>query len=285
MNAINRTIDTKYLRTFTHVARHRSFTAAAESLYLTQPAVSQHIKKIESTIGARIFDRKDGFMLTSHGKILLEYADQTMFMYERLFKDLAEIDTCKKYSIAISDSFNTDLVEKVVNTFLTYNDTELAITAYSSLDDINTSNYDLVFGSGKLMSDEGKIFPLNRVKYILAYNEYILPDHELPKRVVFCNSLTRREAETLIDSSGVNLSEIKSWLTTSSSRLMSNELKTKNTYVICPSWAVSGKGCYQERLRKELDMYVWCNESAAQKIDQEGLKSLITDIFNENIKK
>ena len=121
MKVSNRSIDVKYLRTFSHVARHRSFTAAAESLYLTQPAVSQHIKKIESKIGATIFDRKGGFGLTRHGKVLLEYVNKTMFMHEKLFEDLEGIDICKQYSIAISDSFNPELVAQVINTFRTSN--------------------------------------------------------------------------------------------------------------------------------------------------------------------
>ncbi|OED59934.1 hypothetical protein A165_23495 [Vibrio tasmaniensis ZS-17] len=54
MKNVNRSIDVKYLRTFSHVAKHKSFTVAAESLFMTQPAVSQHIKKIENTIGAYV---------------------------------------------------------------------------------------------------------------------------------------------------------------------------------------------------------------------------------------
>ncbi len=84
MKTVHRMIDVKYLRTFSQVAKHKSFTAAAESLFMTQPAVSQHIKKIENTIGASIFVRKEGFGLTKHGKVLLEYADQTMSMVKKL---------------------------------------------------------------------------------------------------------------------------------------------------------------------------------------------------------
>lgn len=67
-------IDSKYLLTLIKVAKYRSVTAAAESLFMTQPAVSQQIKKIESTVGVEVFDRRGGFELTHHGKILLEHA-------------------------------------------------------------------------------------------------------------------------------------------------------------------------------------------------------------------
>ena len=101
MKNVNRSIDVKYLRTFSHVAKHKSFTAAAESLFMTQPAVSQHIKKIENTIGASIFDRKEGFLLTKHGKVLLDYADQTMSMYERLFEDLEKVELRDQFNMAL----------------------------------------------------------------------------------------------------------------------------------------------------------------------------------------
>lgn len=46
------------LRTFIEVYRQRSITAAAKSLNLTQPAVSQHIAGLEATVGKPLFERQ-----------------------------------------------------------------------------------------------------------------------------------------------------------------------------------------------------------------------------------
>ena len=46
------------LRTFIEVYRQRSITAAARSLNLTQPAVSQHIAGLEATVGKPLFERQ-----------------------------------------------------------------------------------------------------------------------------------------------------------------------------------------------------------------------------------
>ncbi|TNZ34497.1 LysR family transcriptional regulator, partial [Vibrio parahaemolyticus] len=67
------------------------------------------------------------------------------------------------------------------------------------------------------------VFPLNREQYILACDCAVKPEECYPERIVFCNTLTRRDAEVLLDSSGVDISKVKHWLTTSSSRLMINE--------------------------------------------------------------
>ena len=56
------------LRTFEAAARHRSFTAAALELGTTQPAVSQQLKRLESRLGIRLFDRiYRGIALTEAG--------------------------------------------------------------------------------------------------------------------------------------------------------------------------------------------------------------------------
>lgn len=46
------------LRTFECVARHASFTRAADELCLTQSAVSQQIRHLESLLGQSLFERQ-----------------------------------------------------------------------------------------------------------------------------------------------------------------------------------------------------------------------------------
>ncbi|HEY4354424.1 MAG TPA: LysR substrate-binding domain-containing protein [Acidobacteriaceae bacterium] len=63
---------------FREVARYSSFRRAAEALYITQPAVTQHIKALESEMGTALFDRSSaGVRLTSAGDTLLRFADQS----------------------------------------------------------------------------------------------------------------------------------------------------------------------------------------------------------------
>jgi len=61
------------LRTFEAVARHLSFTQAAEELALTQSAVSHQIRGLEEHLGARVFQRRHrGIELAPDGRTLLE---------------------------------------------------------------------------------------------------------------------------------------------------------------------------------------------------------------------
>jgi len=70
-------LDLYKLKIFAAVVQTGSFSAAAAQLYLTQSAVSQHIKDLESSLGQPLFQRGwRGVTLTSPGEILAQYSRQ-----------------------------------------------------------------------------------------------------------------------------------------------------------------------------------------------------------------
>ena len=75
------------LQVFHAVAKQSSFTKAAETLFMTQPAVTFQIKQLEEHFNSRLFERGHGrITLTPAGDIVLEYA-------ERILALSAELDT------------------------------------------------------------------------------------------------------------------------------------------------------------------------------------------------
>ena len=67
-----RNLDLNLLRVFAVVAEHRSVTQAAERLYLTQPAVSAALRRLNTAVGAPLFVRQGrGLALTARGQRLL----------------------------------------------------------------------------------------------------------------------------------------------------------------------------------------------------------------------
>lgn len=69
-------MDPRRVLTFRAVAHERSFSAAARTLALTQPAVSQQVAALEKEVGARLLDREPGGLrLTRAGEVLLGHAD------------------------------------------------------------------------------------------------------------------------------------------------------------------------------------------------------------------
>lgn len=67
-------INLEYYKIFYYVVQKGSFTLAAEQLCITQPAVSQAIKTLESNLGNKLFVRAaKGVKLTKEGEVLYSY--------------------------------------------------------------------------------------------------------------------------------------------------------------------------------------------------------------------
>ncbi|HEV2813817.1 MAG TPA: LysR family transcriptional regulator [Solirubrobacteraceae bacterium] len=72
-------LDLKLLQSFREVAVRRSFSAAAEALSFTQPAVSQHIARLEKALDAPLLVREPrGVTLTPAGEALLRHAEEIL---------------------------------------------------------------------------------------------------------------------------------------------------------------------------------------------------------------
>jgi len=79
------------LRVFHAVAKNLSFTKAAESLFMTQPAVTFQIKQLEEHFNTRLFDRAQGrISLTPAGAVALEYAERILALDTELDKRIKE---------------------------------------------------------------------------------------------------------------------------------------------------------------------------------------------------
>src|ERR1044072_8427423 len=83
------------LRVFLKVAAERSFSRAAMKLHRTQPAVSQSVRRLEESVGERLFDRatKDA-TLTDAGRLLGDFAERLLRLSEEAelaVKDLRDL--------------------------------------------------------------------------------------------------------------------------------------------------------------------------------------------------
>ncbi|WP_136247524.1 LysR family transcriptional regulator [Halomonas borealis] len=81
-----------WLRTFEASVELGNFTRAAERLDLTQAAVSQHIKHLESRLGPLLLRRSRGLELTPAGHALLDYQREMQAADQRLQQRLAGDD-------------------------------------------------------------------------------------------------------------------------------------------------------------------------------------------------
>ncbi len=84
------------LRAFHHVAVHGGFSRAAEALGLTQPAISDQVRKLEAEYDIRLFDReKKQIRLTEAGRELLEITNRLFEVEARALEYLSETQTLR----------------------------------------------------------------------------------------------------------------------------------------------------------------------------------------------
>jgi DNA-binding transcriptional LysR family regulator len=90
-------VDLELYRVFYTVAKHKHMTKASEELHISQPAISQSIKKLEDQLGGTLFLRSNkGMELTEEGKMFYEYVKGALELINNAeneftsFKDLSK---------------------------------------------------------------------------------------------------------------------------------------------------------------------------------------------------
>lgn len=103
-------MDFDQLETFLEVARHASFSRAAEKRFRTQPAISSQIRALEEEVGAKLFDRSGGKVaLTGAGKVFQQYAEQTLEARKTMLVTVAEMERVPRGEIVVGANEGTCL--------------------------------------------------------------------------------------------------------------------------------------------------------------------------------
>lgn len=98
-------MDFHQLRVFLETAREKSFSRAAENIFLSQPTVSAHIKNLEKEVGTPLFDRSSRDLeLTEAGEILYRYARELLNIKEEALSAIQQETRVVKGHLEIAAS-------------------------------------------------------------------------------------------------------------------------------------------------------------------------------------
>lgn len=93
-------MDIELLKTFLEVSKTRHFGRAAESLYLTQSAVSFRIRQLETQLGTILFARhRNNIRLTAAGERLIPYAESLINTWLQAKKEISHQSLHTEFSI------------------------------------------------------------------------------------------------------------------------------------------------------------------------------------------
>lgn len=102
------------------VYKERSFTKAAQNLYISQPSLSARIKKIEEIIGEPLFDRSTTpLQLTEVGKVYIEAAEEITQIEQRVENYINDLAGLKTGNLAVGAStlFAAYMVPSLITQF------------------------------------------------------------------------------------------------------------------------------------------------------------------------
>ena len=99
-------IPTELLRTLVTVVDHRSFTKAAQSLGVTQPAVSAQIKRLQFLLGYELLDKSaPGVSLTPRGEMVVTHARRMLSINDQITQLNGSLTTEQTIRVAIPGDF------------------------------------------------------------------------------------------------------------------------------------------------------------------------------------
>ena len=113
-------MDIHYLRMFNIMASELNYSKAANTLYITQPAVSMQIRKLENDLGFRLFDKIGKHLyLNENGKILYEYTKKIFALIEEAENSLYSRNNIVKGTVDIgaSNTPGTYVLPKILGEF------------------------------------------------------------------------------------------------------------------------------------------------------------------------
>ncbi len=108
------------LKIFYAVAQKKSFTLAARELFLTQPAVTIQIQKLEADFETKLFDRVGKkIFLTESGKTLYSYAERILALLDQAEEALIDVKGLKsgKLTIGASATVGSYYLPKIFEVF------------------------------------------------------------------------------------------------------------------------------------------------------------------------
>lgn len=109
-------LDVQSLRSFIKVSETKSFTRAAEALSLTQPAISQQIKRLEDLLGVELFARENRqVFLTVEGERLFGYAKDIVICNDKIGRLFEVVEKREIIVMGMPEHFCEGVLPKIIS--------------------------------------------------------------------------------------------------------------------------------------------------------------------------
>lgn len=178
-------IDLELYKIFYIVAKHKHMTRASEELHISQPAISQSIKKLEDQLDGTLFIRSNkGMELTNEGKMFYDYVKGALELINNAENEFTSFKDLSKGEIKIGASTTLTkilLMDTLKKFHKDYPNIEINITndlTSNLIIDLNKGKLDFViFNEGNIKETNIKVERLCELKQGFIYNPNFYKDN------------------------------------------------------------------------------------------------------------
>ena len=178
-------VDLELYRVFYTVAKHKHMTKASEELHISQPAISQSIKKLEDQLGGTLFLRSNkGMELTEEGKMFFEYVKGALELINNAENEFTSFKDLSKGEIKIGCSTTLTklvLVNALKDYHLDYPNININITndlTSNLINDLKLGKLDFViFNESNIKETNLNLEKIKELKQGFIYNPEFYDDN------------------------------------------------------------------------------------------------------------
>ena len=178
-------VDLELYRVFYVVAKHKHMTKASEELHISQPAISQSIKKLEDQLGGTLFLRSNkGMELTEEGKMFYEYVKGALELINNAENEFTSFKDLSKGEIKIGCSTTLTklvLINALKDFHLDYPNININITndlTSNLINDLKLGKLDFViFNESNIKETNLNLEKIKELKQGFIYNPEFYDDN------------------------------------------------------------------------------------------------------------
>ena len=199
--------DPVQLRSFLAVSESLNFTRAAARLGLAQPTVSQHVRKLEESVGRRLLDRDTrGVQLTDDGQAMAGFARTILAAHDQATSYFTGSAMRGRLRFGAADDLALAQLPRVLRDFRQMHPRitlELTVSQSGALlRRLRSGQLDLVFIKQAADETEGQLVRRDRLVWVGLSGTALESGAPVPLITYPGSSLTRRTAERALSDAG-----------------------------------------------------------------------------------
>jgi DNA-binding transcriptional LysR family regulator len=215
--------DPVHLRTFLAVAQTLSFTGAAAQIGISQPTVSQHVRRLEESAGRQLLSRDTRTVtLTDNGQAMAGFARTILAAHDEASSYFNGSAMQGRLRFGAADDLAIAQLPRVLRDFRQLHprlNLELTVTQTAALQRrLAADQLDLIFIKEPPGETEGRLVRRDRLVWIGVPGTQLSPDEPIPLITYATQSLSRATAVRVLADAG------RSWRVTCKTRQVNGVL-------------------------------------------------------------